>query len=283
MLADRLADLRGTYQVDAHQVVHGPAGLFTGLDVIRCFGFDVAQPNPVRRRKIPGGTVKLVFALDGIFEGRPMPPHALVVGMHDRGGAAAHAGRMLSVQVQLAPLVARRLFRVPMDQLRNSTVDLAELVGRSAEVVTDRLAHARSWDERFGLVAEYLRDLSVTDTAVDPAITRVVHLLHRSRGGVAVTALADESGWSRRHFSRRFTDQVGLPPKDYASLTRFTAALSALAMAPPVEMSVLAGDFGYYDQSHLIREFRRFAGAPPGRLLTPAMAHSSNTAQVLAP
>ncbi|MEV6556552.1 helix-turn-helix domain-containing protein [Nocardia sp. NPDC051756] len=79
--------------------------------------------------------------------------------------------------------------------------------------------------------------------------------------------MAAESGWSERHFRRRFAEQVGLPPKDYGSLLRFSAALTALTRDPRRDMCRLAGDFGYYDQSHLIRDFRRFAGAPPGRLL----------------
>lgn len=77
MGSDRLSDLRGTYQVRAHQVVPASAAAFAGLDVVRCFGFDVLEPEPVRRRKIPGGTVKIVFALEGTFEGRSLDPTAL--------------------------------------------------------------------------------------------------------------------------------------------------------------------------------------------------------------
>ncbi|WP_405160114.1 hypothetical protein OG203_27210 [Nocardia sp. NBC_01499] len=39
--------------------------MFAGLDVVRCFGFDVLEPNPLRRRKIPGGTVKIVLWVPG--------------------------------------------------------------------------------------------------------------------------------------------------------------------------------------------------------------------------
>ncbi|MFI6211989.1 helix-turn-helix domain-containing protein [Nocardia brasiliensis] len=265
---DRLGDLRGTYQVRAHQVVAAPPAAFAGLDVLRCFGFDVLEPNPVRRRKIPGGTVKLVFALEGIFEGRSLDPTALVIGLHDRAGSAGHAGRMRSVQLQLDPLTARRLLGVPLDELRNEAVPLAELLGPPVRQLTERLAESPTWPIRFALLGDYLRRRARDcDDHADQAIVHAVRELRRSNGIRPVTTLAAESGWSARHFRRRFAEQIGLPPKDYGSLLRFSATLGALASRPDHDTSALAAKFGYYDQSHLIRDFRRFAGASPGRLL----------------
>lgn len=270
MGSERAADLRGTYQVDARHIVHGPA--LSGLDVIRCFGFDVLEPRPVRRRKIPGGTVKIVFAMEGTFAGRAMDPAALVIGLHDRAGTAEHFGRMRSVQVQLEPLAARRLLGVPLDEVRNTAVDLGEFFGDSARRCTERLAETASWSERFELVGEYLRNRSAR-AETDSAIVSAVRQLQISGGTTPLTDLAIESGWSRRHFRRRFTEQVGLPPKIYGSLMRFSGAFAAPTVSPEVEIGALASDFGYYDQSHLCRDFQRYAGTTPGHPL--GLANSS--------
>ncbi|MFG1790373.1 helix-turn-helix domain-containing protein [Nocardia sp. NPDC049149] len=268
MGGDRLSDLRGTFQVCTRELVPAPATAFAGLDIVRCYGFDVTEPNPVRRRKIPGGTVKIVFALEGTFEGRSLDPTALVIGLHDRAGMAGHSGRMRSVQVQLDPLTARRLLGVPMDELRNEATDLTEILGKSVRSLTERLAETPTWPARFAMVAAYLRERSAAaDDQEDRAITHAIRQLRTSNGLLPVAALVSESGWSQRHFRRRFAEQVGLPPKDYGSLLRFSAALTALVREPARDMSLLADEFGYYDQSHLIRDFQRFAGSPPGRLL----------------
>ncbi|QIS06711.1 helix-turn-helix domain-containing protein [Nocardia brasiliensis] len=269
MGGDRLGDLRGTYQVRAHQIVTAPPTAFAGLAVLRGFGFDVFEPNPVRRRKIPGGTVKLVFALDGIFDGRSIDPTALVIGLHDRAGTAGHAGRMRSVQLQLDPLTARGLLGVPLDELRNQAVPLTELFGRPVRQLTERLAETPTWPARFTLLGDYLRQRACdNERTADRAIGHAVRELRRSDGIRPVTALAAESGWSQRHFRRRFAAEVGLPPKDYASLLRFSAALTAMTTHPWHDPSALAAEFGYYDQSHLTRDFHRFAGTSPGRLLS---------------
>ncbi|WP_433728751.1 helix-turn-helix domain-containing protein [Nocardia sp. CA-129566] len=270
MGSERAADLRGTFQVDTRHIVHGPA--LSGLDVIRCFGFDVLEPRPVRRRKIPGGTVKIVFAMEGTFAGQAMDPAALVIGLHDRAGTAEHFGRMRSVQVQLEPWAARRLLGVPLDEIRNTAVDLGEFFGNSARRFTERLAETASWSGRFELVGEYLRNRSA-HAETDSAIVSAARQLQRSGGTTPLTDLAVESGWSRRHLRRRFTEQVGLPPKVYGSLMRFSGAFVALTTSPAVEIGTLASNFGYYDQSHLYRDFQRYAGATPGHLL--GLANSS--------
>ncbi|TQM31909.1 AraC family transcriptional regulator [Nocardia bhagyanarayanae] len=274
-----MLEIRGVFQVAAEHVVHAPPSLFGGLGVRRAFGFDVAEPEPVRRNKIPGGTVKIVFALDGTVDGVRRDPSVLVIGMHDRGTTATHVGRMHSVQVQLGPLAARRLLGVPLSEFRNSAVCLDDLFGPSARGLAERLAETARWDERFALVADYLRTHGA-HADIDPIVAAAVDSLHATRGAATVAELVAETGWSRRHFARRFGDQVGLSPKAYASLTRFDTALAWLTAADrdrAPDLGQLADRLGYYDQSHLTRDFHRFAGTTPGRLLLRHMSPSSKT------
>ncbi|WP_280477331.1 helix-turn-helix domain-containing protein [Nocardia asiatica] len=227
MIGERLMEVRGAYQVGAHHVVHCSPQLLRGLEVLRCFGFDAREPHPRRRRKIPGGTVKIFFALNGVFEGRPVTPTAPVVGMHDRGGTVEHAGRMVSVQVQLDPLAARAFLGVPLHEFRNKAIDLADVLGPPARELAHQLAESANWAERFALVADFLRARSAV-AEPDATVADALRRLRNFRGALSVAELADEYRWSSRHFSRRFIDQVGIAPKSYGSLMRFSAASTAL-------------------------------------------------------
>jgi transcriptional regulator GlxA family with amidase domain len=75
----------------------------------------------------------------------------------------------------------------------------------------------------------------------------------------------DETGWSRRHVTERFRRQLGITPKAYARLLRFQEA-TALLMQPESTGSLadVAMSSGYYDQSHLSRDFTALAGMTPG-------------------
>jgi transcriptional regulator GlxA family with amidase domain len=80
----------------------------------------------------------------------------------------------------------------------------------------------------------------------------------------------DETGWSRRHVTQQFRRQLGLPPKAYARLLRFQYATALLGQTPGRSFADVATEAGYYDQSHLTRDFAALAGMTPGRYVAEA-------------
>jgi AraC-like DNA-binding protein len=90
--------------------------------------------------------------------------------------------------------------------------------------------------------------------------------LRESHGRTAVGALAEELGWSRRRLVARFREEIGLPPKAVARLLRFEHALELVDRGAP--WAEVAFNAGYYDQSHLINEFRSITGITPVEYVT---------------
>ncbi|XVU23328.1 helix-turn-helix domain-containing protein [Actinoplanes sp. CA-054009] len=84
-------------------------------------------------------------------------------------------------------------------------------------------------------------------------------------GSVSVAAVAAEVGWSGRYLTDRFRAEVGLRPKEAARVARFDRARRALRPGTP--FADLACGFGFFDQSHFVREFHALAGCAPSRWL----------------
>jgi AraC-like DNA-binding protein len=80
---------------------------------------------------------------------------------------------------------------------------------------------------------------------------------------IAVSDLADELEWSRKHLVSRFNADIGLAPKMIARLLRFRRVVDRPARELSSCWSEIALDTGYFDQAHLIRDFRQFAGMTP--------------------
>ncbi|MGH1412811.1 MAG: helix-turn-helix domain-containing protein [Pelagimonas sp.] len=98
-------------------------------------------------------------------------------------------------------------------------------------------------------------------------LDNALSLIRATAGQIAIHALADQLGMSERQLNRRFTGQVGLAPKLYASLIRFHRALR-LIRDLGLGACEAAHDAGYADQAHLIRSFRRFGGFSPAKIPT---------------
>ena len=94
--------------------------------------------------------------------------------------------------------------------------------------------------------------------------TAAFRLLVASGGAADVAGVAREVGWSRRHLSERFRQEVGLAPKATARLVRFDLAKRMLSTSRRrVGLATVAAEAGYADQAHFTREFRDLAGESP--------------------
>jgi AraC-like DNA-binding protein len=82
-----------------------------------------------------------------------------------------------------------------------------------------------------------------------------------------VTAVASELGVSERHLRRVFRETVGVSPKTFSRLVRFQYALRAARENGHRSWADIAAESGYYDQAHLIAEFRELTGVTPKALL----------------
>ena len=87
--------------------------------------------------------------------------------------------------------------------------------------------------------------------------------------------MARSHGLSRQQFAARFSAAAGLPPKLFARITRFQALVHGLLSTDVSPVGVAAPAAGFYDQAHMINEFRAFAGSPPTVFFRPRAAAST--------
>jgi AraC-like DNA-binding protein len=261
------------HESPAASVVLAERGPHPGLgDLVQAYeDFEERTSAPLRRRELPIPGVVLILDLgDGWTvhdEGRRVHLSSFAAGMHDRPSVVEHAGSARCVQVNLTPLGARALLGRPLADLANRVVALEDLLGRDAHELVERLHDAPGRRERFALIDEELLRRAEAARPLPPDVTWAWRRLVQTGGGVAVAELAAELGCSRRHLTGRFGEELGLPPKVCASLLRFRRAVDALLRGGEAGLAAVAAACGYADQSHLNREFRRFAGATPGSLL----------------
>jgi AraC-like DNA-binding protein len=240
--------------------------------VLRYTGYAERAPRPVRFRELPCTSVPLIIDLHAGWRvgdaRRPDRPAerlgSFVAGLTDGPVTVEHGGSARCLQVDLAPLAARRLLGLPMDELANRSVALEDVLGPAAGELVARAHEAPAWEDRFALLDRALAARLAGAPAADPAVAWSMARLADGRAPIA--ALASELGWSHRRLIARFRDAVGLPPKRVARIMRFERLTALLAREPGADLARSAPACGYYDQAHLAREVRDLAGVTPTQL-----------------
>jgi AraC-like DNA-binding protein len=96
------------------------------------------------------------------------------------------------------------------------------------------------------------------------AVRRATEYLSDNLGcKVALAELAAAAGLDAFHLTRTFTRAMGMPPHAYHLQQRLRAAQGRLAAGESA--TKVAQDFGFSDQAHLTRLFKRLTGVTPGR------------------
>jgi AraC-like DNA-binding protein len=218
---------------------------------------------PVSRRELPGGRVVLVisFGPQMDIDGRRFG--SFVAGVHDAPTLTEHDGLGHGVEVYFTPLGARRFLGMPMRELTGRVVELEDLLGPKAHELAERLHEERGWPAWLALLERVVAGRVVEAEPPPVGLEWAWRRLLDTDGAVAIGALAQELGWSRRHLSAQFREHVGVPPKTLARLLRFERAAKLLRGPDAPDLGRLALDCGYYDQAHFNRDFRAFAGATP--------------------
>jgi AraC-like DNA-binding protein len=154
-----------------------------------------------------------------------------------------------------------------MDGLADRIIALADTLGDGALRLRERLLNTASLEARFKCVERWLIARLKPRAIIHPAVRWAVDRIAASGGRMPIEELATQTGFTRNHLGNLFHQQVGLSPKALARVHRFRGALRLLQSADgQVPWAELAEQCGFYDQSHLIHEFRRFTGFSPVEL-----------------
>ncbi len=233
-------------------------------------GYRERTATPVRRIEVttPAAVVIVNFGPawrlgDGRAPERMATHGSFVAGLYSTYAVSENTGASHCLQFNLTPLGARRILGLPLHHLANRIVDLADVLGKEALELEERIADTIGWPARFALLDEFLEARIAAAAQVSPVVLAAWQRLERSGGMVPVSGLARDLDISRKHLSVRFREAFGLPPRTVARLLRFRRVIDGLAAEQAPRWSELAVDCGYYDQAHLIRDFHQFAGMSP--------------------
>ena len=179
----------------------------------------------------------------------------------------------INLLVILKPCGLYRLLGIPLKELVDCDFDASLILGKEISQVTEQLLNAPNNDDKNRIIQTYLLGKLFRLKAPLP-IDLAMQQLVLSQGKLSMDFLAYQSCLSVRQLQRQSLERIGLPPKYLARMIRFSEAYKFKELHPHNSWTDIVYRFGYYDQMHLIRDFRHFTKVNPSMLTQEQIAHS---------
>lgn len=227
---------------------------------------------PYTREKIaPTGSSVVVFVLGDPIEvtaddGKAetlRSEEGFLIGPHDRPVVNQPLGETFAVGIVATPVGCEALFGVAPREVRGRALPVTEAWSEAADL-RHTLRQAASGEEMLALVEAHLREQRrALPTGFDRA-EAAVRLLEAAPTR-PIAEVAEQLGVSHGHLARQFAQVVGLTPRVLARLLRIRRMLESLDLYGTQSWADRAAELGWYDQAHLIRDFKRHTGVTPSK------------------
>jgi len=170
-----------------------------------------------------------------------------------------------TIGIEFSPQGAYRFFHFTLNDIQNQIYSLSDVLGNTGKGLIEQINNTISLQQKINLLEQFLlQQLSLhrEDLIFEYCIEKIT----ASKGRITVKDLERKTGYSSRWLNIKFNDKIGISPKNLSSIIRFNHYYQAFIKGNT--QSFFKNDFYelYYDQSHFIRDFKRFTGLPPTKL-----------------
>lgn len=260
--------------IDLHLREHAPVPALRG-HVQRFWRLEGACEDVEAQLVVPDGCMGLVLnfgsPLEQVVAGGSAVARSntLFIGEIRRPYTTRVRGELELLGVQFRPGAALAFVDAPFAELVDQLADETALRRSLAREIAGTVHGADREDRLERLQAALVSALAGRrERGPSQLVRAAVGMLATEESATRIEALADHLGVSRRQLERRFRAEIGVTPKTLAMVLRFRRVLDAIDRRSE-DWPAIALRCGYFDQAHLIRDFKRFTGRTPGNLPVP--------------
>jgi AraC-like DNA-binding protein len=244
------------------------------IDKIWVLESDCGLPQEDMKMLVPDGRLLLLLPLKNAMVGKmggriysSKENRISLVGISDMPSVVdtQDAGVLGVLGVDFTPVGAYRFFRWKLKDIKNELNSLSDILGKEVRCVEEKIANVENIEGKVRILQQFLFDL-FTKKSGDPVFEYCIEKIRESRGSIPVKELEQQTGYSSRWLNRKFDEMLGISPKNFSSIARFNFYYQALLTNAARILTHKEFYDHYYDESHFIREFKRFTGMPPAKL-----------------
>lgn len=170
--------------------------------------------------------------------------------------------QLSAVRVDFLPGGMYRMLGIPMHELFDGGFDAFDFFGTEMRNINQQMQYISDLEEGKNIVEKFLLN-QVTSLKEILPFDSAMRILLNNNGNIAIEKTASLSCLSMKQFERKCRERIGMNPKMYARILKFSKAYRLHEAFPQLSWTKIAFEAGYYDQMHMIRDFKVFAGVNP--------------------
>ncbi|HZY61806.1 MAG TPA: helix-turn-helix domain-containing protein [Edaphobacter sp.] len=233
------------------------------------------DPDAAHRheRVLPTGNSQIVISLardyltdaNNVADPLLHSPASILLGIYSRHQQIDAIDLAELIGIVFKPGGTLPFFRENARLFANCETALEDIWGNDAEFLRDQLRESATPKQKFALLEdELLRRLHRSQKPhLNPVAKFVLDQLCSNPCTTTITRVNHQTGFSSRHISQLFCQQIGVSPKLYCRILRFQQAVQQMHCGADIRWAELALACGYYDQSHFSNDFHAFSGLSP--------------------
>jgi len=223
-------------------------------------------------RLFSDGNTGMVFLLDQGFLSVNQSqhlPHSFLYGQISHFRDLALNKQTSFIIIVFQPDGLHKLLGISAHELKDQIVLTQDVFGKPAVTLYESLGYLKKTDEKVHALNTFFYNLVVQNkSSSQQVLSALLQYINRQKGLVTVEQMANYSGYTERHMERIFSQQVGMSPKKFVNIIQLHSFLKLLRNKPAEkDLTSICYEGGYFDQSHLIRAFKKYTGITPSEYL----------------
>ncbi len=221
------------------------------------------------QRITPNGLMEMTFYLGdrprSLNKSKALTSNSLVSGQQTKYYDLEVSGKLDMFSVTLKPQGAMILLNLPINEVTEQNVPLAFLYENDIIRLEDELHKTKSFEGRVRIIESFLLNrisCKVINRDFDRINNSILNI-NRLDTNASIESLASRACLSRKQYERIFHHCIGISPKRFQRIVRFQRAVHEKYLNPKLSLTQLAYNCGYYDQAHMVNDFKSLSGISP--------------------